>query len=75
MGVSIHKFCQTRSRLHEDSNATRLMPHPPPTDSPANRLMPDLHRRLRSYDKINESDADVDEATETIIPPSNRQRR
>ena len=29
-----------RSRLHGDSNATQLMPHPPPTDSPARSLPP-----------------------------------
>ena len=49
----------------EDSNADRsillekLRPHPPPTNSPAARLLPDPRCRLRSYkDETDESDDD-----------------
>ena len=71
--VSIQK--RSSRKVHKISRADtsvlpeELRPQPPPRDSPAGRLMPDVRRRLRSDD-----DTEGAEVT-TRAPPRKRPRR
>ena len=63
--------------IHADRSVLpeELRPLPPPSDSPASRLMPDVRRRLRSYDDEScESDAEEGAEVTAKRPPSKKQK-